>query len=769
MKIALAMIVKGDDKEAEFLARCLGYCGSSVDGFYITITQPNEKVEAVCNLYGAHISYFEWCDDFAKARNFNFSQVPKEYDYIFWLDADDAPRGIKKLKETIKKHKADAYSMMYLYAFDEEKNPVVVHQKTRIVKNDGCVEWVGALHEDFKENRSLIRYHIEGMDILHLTDNERIDVSKTRNLQVAEKMAQNKPSDPRSYWNLGNALRAKGEYERADKVFDTFIKMSKSDDEKYIVRLRLSENAFVQKKFIEAQEHAQYAIGLKPKYPDAYNMMGHVCFEMKQYEKAIEYFKQGLVKPTPKYQIIVYNPRDYDYTPLMAMAKCYFNLSLPQLALPCLEACLLIYPNNESIKKTVKIMKKESVKANEVLKITQKLKKINNKERLKKELDKIPNEFQSHPAICAIRNVHFIKNESSGKDLVIYCGYTEEQWNPETAEKKGIGGSEEAVINLSKQFSLSGWNVTVYNNCGYKEQKFDSVTFKPYWTWNPRDKQDITILWRHPRPVDYDINSKVYIDLHDVVPQGEFNEERLKKIEKIFVKSQAHRDLFPNVPEEKFVIIPNGIDVSKFEGNLKKDPYLMINTSSPDRSIGTLIELFKKVKERVPQAKLKWAYGWSVFDSAHANDVEIMNWKTEVMKQMEETDGWESLGRINHDQVAKLYKEASILAYPTEFYEIDCISVRKAQLAGCVPITTDFAALKETNKFGIKVHSEKTKDNWCKDYQFHFGLENEEVKAQWVDDCVKALQNPPDTFDMRVWAKQFNWELIANKWLEIIK
>ena len=194
MKIALAMIVKGGDKEAEFLARCLGYCGSSVDGFYITITQPNEKVEAVCNLYGAHISYFEWCDDFAKARNFNFSQVPKEYDYIFWLDADDAPRGIKKLKETIKKHKADAYSMMYLYAFDEEKNPVVVHQKTRIVKNDGCVEWVGALHEDFKENRSLIRYHIEGMDILHLTDNERIDVSKTRNLQVAEKMAQNKPN-----------------------------------------------------------------------------------------------------------------------------------------------------------------------------------------------------------------------------------------------------------------------------------------------------------------------------------------------------------------------------------------------------------------------------------------------------------------------------------------------------------------------------------------------------------------------------------------------
>jgi len=769
MKLALCLIVRGDDKEAELLARCLGYSASYVDGIFITITQPNEKVESVCNLYGAHISRFDWCDDFAKARNFNFSQVPKDYDYIFWLDADDAPRGLERLKDTIKKHKADAYSMMYLYAFDEERNPIVVHQKTRVIKNDGCVEWAGALHEDFKENRSVKRYHIEGIDILHLTDNQRVDLSKTRNLQVAEKMAQDKPNDPRSYWNLGNALRAKGEYERADMVFNAFLKMSKSDDEKYIVRLRMSENAFAQKKLAIAQEHAQYAIGLKPNYPDAYNLMGHICFEQKQYEKALDYFKQGLVKPTPTYQIIVYNPRDYDYTPMMAMAKCYFNLSLPQLALPLLEACLKIYPNNESIKKTVKIMRKESGKADKVLKIIGKLKKINDKNKLKRELDKLPDEFQSHPAICNIRNVHFIKQESSGKDLVIYCGYTEEEWNPETAEKKGIGGSEEAVINLSKELVKLGWNVEVYNNCGYREKQYNGVNFKPYWTWNPRDKQDITILWRHPRPIDYAINSKVYVDLHDVVPQGEFNEERLKKIEKIFVKSQAHRELFPDVPDDKFVIIPNGIDVSKFNYVVPKDPYLMLNTSSPDRSIGTLIELFKEVKKRVPQIKMRWAYGWNVFDSAHANDGQIMAWKADVMKRMDETEGWESLGRVNHDEVAKLYQEAVILAYPTEFYEIDCISVRKAQLAGCVPITTDFAALKETNKFGVKIHSEKTKDNWCKDYQYHFGLEDDQAKKEWVDKCVETLQNPPDTFDMRVWAKKFNWQAIAERWNDELK
>ena len=156
-KIALALIVKGTDDEALLLDRCLDNVSPYVGGIFITSTykdKPNKKVDEVCKKYGANVSYFKWENNFAKARNFNFSQVPKEYEYIMWCDADDMWRGLEKLRGIIDDNKSvDAFAFWYLYDFDNYKNPTVVHKKTQIVRNDGCVEWAGALHEDFKENR----------------------------------------------------------------------------------------------------------------------------------------------------------------------------------------------------------------------------------------------------------------------------------------------------------------------------------------------------------------------------------------------------------------------------------------------------------------------------------------------------------------------------------------------------------------------------------------------------------------------------------------
>jgi len=80
----------------------------------------------------------------------------------------------------------------------------------------------------------------------------------------------------------------------------------------------------------------------------------------------------------------------------------------------------------------------------------------------------------------------------------------------------------------------------------------------------------------------------------------------------------------------------------------------------------------------------------------------------------------EDLGRITQEEVGKLYQKASIFAYPTEFAEIDCISVKKAQAGGAFPITSDFGAMKESNLLGETIHSNKTKDNWNRPYRVPF-------------------------------------------------
>ena len=46
---------------------------------------------------------------------------------------------IEVMRQVKDNPKVDCFALSYLYAFDEWKNPTVVHQKTQIVKNDGCV------------------------------------------------------------------------------------------------------------------------------------------------------------------------------------------------------------------------------------------------------------------------------------------------------------------------------------------------------------------------------------------------------------------------------------------------------------------------------------------------------------------------------------------------------------------------------------------------------------------------------------------------------
>jgi len=775
MKIALALIVKGDDKEAELLDRCLASVEKYVDGIFITSTykkgeKPNEMVEMIALDHDANVSEFEWCHDFAKARNFNFAQVPAEYDYIMWCDADDVWRGLEKLRPTLEENnKIDAFAFWYMYDFDEYQQPTVVHKKTQIVRNDGCVEWAGKLHEDFKENRSINVQFVEGIERMHLTTEERVVSAQQRNVEISLGDAELNPEDPRVYWNLANSYLGANNYPKALETFELFISGSESHEEKYLAQMRVGmchDNMGNKKDAVTA---LRIAIGMRPDYPDAYLQLGYVHFKYEELDLAGFYTLKGLVLKPPYHTIMVYNPRDYDYNPSMLLSKIYFKQNRPDLALIMLQACLKIYPKNTYIAGLVKEMEADKARQDKVLEIVKELNNETDIKKITKGLAKIPKYLASHPAICVIRNKHFVKTESSGKDMVYYCGMTLHEWNPDLFQTKGFGGSEEAVYNLSKEFAKNGWNVTVYNNCGPEGMVREGVTYKPFWEWNHRDKQDVTILWRSPKALDYEVNSTdIYVDLHDVVAQGEFTPSRVKKLKKIFVKTEFHRSLFPNVPDDKFAIIPNGQDNGLFEQEAERDPYLIVNSSSPDRSMDVTPELFARIKKEVPEAKMKWCYGWENWDNVHENNEKKMAWKNKINKEMQDA-GIENLGRLTQKQVAKLYLEANIMLYPTEFAEIDCITVKKAQAAGCLPITTDFGALNESVQHGIKIHSEKTKDTWCKDFQFSFGVESEEQKQQFVDAVVKKLQQGvEDRGIMMWWAEKFDWDIIADKWLETI-
>jgi glycosyltransferase involved in cell wall biosynthesis len=449
------------------------------------------------------------------------------------------------------------------------------------------------------------------------------------------------------------------------------------------------------------------------------------------------------------------------------LADCYFNLSKPIEAKQCLERCLEIYPQKKEVKATIEKLDVEIKKLKEVDIICDKASKIKDKSKLKELLESVPVELKSHPKISHLRNVHFIKEKSSGKDLIIYCFYTAEPFNPDIINNEGRGGSEEAVYHASKRLSDIGWNVTVYANTGIpKEKKFGNVKWKPFWDFNIRDKQDILIVWRHPLMFDFDdVNAdKKYVWLHDVIKPGEFTPQRLEKITKIFALSKWQRDLFPLVPEEKFMVTGNGVDQDDIKevqrmlrvGIIKRNPYRLIYASSPDRGLKCLLKLFPYIKKEVPQAELDIFYGWHVWDTMYENNPEMMAEKKEIVDLMEQ-DGVVFHDRIGQKDILKEYAKSSILAYPSEFTEISFIGGMKAQALGAIPVTTNVAALDETIQFGLKVDSKKIYTDIT-------------AQKEWVSAVIDLLKNPPteeQRKDMMDWAKnKLSWDKIINNWNE---
>lgn len=84
MKLSLCMIVKN---EQETLAKCLNSVKGIVDEMIIVDTGSTDKTPKIAQQFGAKVHSFNWCDDFAKARNASLSYATGQW--ILVLDADE--------------------------------------------------------------------------------------------------------------------------------------------------------------------------------------------------------------------------------------------------------------------------------------------------------------------------------------------------------------------------------------------------------------------------------------------------------------------------------------------------------------------------------------------------------------------------------------------------------------------------------------------------------------------------------------------------------
>lgn len=722
-----------------------------VDEVCLTITKnPGDSTEYTTP-NDVKISYFDWIDDFAAARNFNFSQATS--DWILWLDADDTlrnPQNLKNLIASAEEKKVSHIFVNYEYDFDENGNCIDSHLKANLLKNDGHFEWKGAIHEDPIMIRNAKVSQTEDIVRVHNTNAERIQTSAERNLRILLSESEKNPDEPRNWFYLGRTYVALGENQKAIEVLEKYLGISGWDDERYEATLLIGQCLFMDGQIDEAIEIYNNAVLEKETYPDAYIQKGMAYLKKEEWEKAFYNFKTALTQKTPEGSTY-YNPMRYSRDVYVGMAIALMNMGKLDEAKVTIHKAAKVDKKNSQVLSTLSLINQLWQKNDLARKYFEIARYLKEEGKVQKLLKAVPTELSDNPLLLGLHNTFFPSITWPKKSIVVYCGATVEAWTPDSLEG-GIGGSETAVIELTKRLAKMGWDVTVFNECEVPPEgkMFDGVMYKNYWQFSPQDTFDVLWVWRLPEMFEYDIDARMKIlDLHDTMVPADLTKERVEKIDKIFVKTNYHRSLFPSVPDDKFVIVGNGIDLARFDiKGVERDKNRFAYTSTPNRGLDILLEfMWPKIKAALPDAELHVYYGWNTFYKLEKNNPERMAWMKKVQALMEQP-GVINHGRVGQKDLAEDLLKTSYWLYPTYFPEIDCITAKEMQAAGVIPITSGFAALAETQQSGLTVPGDVYDPEW---------------QQKFVDLTLltveKGTMNDPKTV-----AQQFSWDLVATEW-----
>jgi len=313
-------------------------------------------------------------------------------------------------------------------------------------------------------------------------------------------------------------------------------------------------------------------------------------------------------------------------------------------------------------------------------------------------------------------------------------------YDGDTLSKRGLGGSESAVILMSKELQKIGMEVTVYNNCEDSEAKpgiYAGVKFAPLSeVSNDETIYDVVVSSRTiipfvpPRlysmftPDQYgrfhnpesfrNIVSKAkhkVLWLHDTFIMGDHVVEELVTdghIDEIFTLSDFHTAYITNcdhgkkrifeVLKNKMFQTRNGIvNYFPYVDTKKKDQNLFVYNASISKGMLPLVhKVWPKVKERIPTAKLVVIGGYYRFrESATPDEQEVMFHK--LSSEMENSNlDIEFTGIILQKQIAEILTKASYFIFPGAFPETFGISTLEAINYNVPLIGTRFGALEET-------------------------------------------------------------------------
>lgn len=709
--IALAMIVKN---EAENLPRLFKSIQGCFDEIHITDTGSTDNTVEIAKSFGAIVHHFEWCDDFAKARNASFE--PIKTDYIMWMDGDDelsSPESFILWRDHCM-YLATYWLATYHYALDEKKNPTCSFVRERVFKNGMGFKWRYPVHEGvvpLSPYGQVQPQMTNSWVINHLRSQEDINKDRSRNLNILKELDSNGKIDPRMTYYYGKELFEMGK--ASESIFQLGKALSTATLEMHdrVLAMQYICYAYMQTdQWSQAIQMAQQGVLLDPNRAEFWVILGDSFIKIGRPIDAIPFYQAAMScqLKTPGNEVIFRAEGAYRVYPKNQLARIYANLAAFDLALETIEG--LEDPGSEEIRKEVEKIKKLAT--------------------------------------------GFV-NAKKCQDIVITTPpVTPYSFDRDTMKEKALGGSETALVEMAYWLKQKApeRRVIVFNMRD-AEKTIDGVEYIPVnkaSEYFSEHEPYVHIAWRHTNKLT---NAKTFIWNHDLQTQGLENTSAYDYAMALTPFHADYMHITQKVPYEKIWLTRNGLDPKKFEGLPlgDKERLRFVFGSSPDRGLDRAMLVLDRVRQEYPELTLHVHYGIE-----HLGKYGLGALQEKLEKMLKERESWVVYhGATPQKELMESYAKSAYCIQPSDWIETSMITAMELTCCGVFPMIRAVGGVKDTLSVAAREGMAMLIDSDC----------ITEDQFDYYAKCVKEAIASQAYKRVQVDAKMLSWELVAQDWL----
>lgn len=732
-KICLNMIVKDEAHVIESTLRNLSdYITFSY--YVICDTGSSDSTQEIiknffkCKNIPGEIYNDTW-QDFGTNRSLALLKAHMKSDYVLIFDADDSIVGTFVLPEVLDK---DAYMLTF-------GNESVKYNRMCLVRNNSeLLKWkyVGVLHEyitaEVQFTSGVISgnyYVVSGKSGTRNNDpNKYLKDAKILEAAYHKAIQEKDPLSNRYVYYCANSYFDAGESEKAIEWYLLTLKSFGWSEERYNACLKLFE-LFNKKNDFSAYYYLVKSINYSNERVECiFELIKHYICE-KEYSIAYNYYL--LIQD---YYENRYSTGKDDLSTKLFVRTMDYSFYLPYYLIIL---CENIKKYDLGIKMYLLIFEKKTIPGewwinnllfnarfyvNKInipsIHIKEKLKdyvkfldssKINYDRKLLLDLS-IPEKSN----IPSIPSNHFRLDPEN--TILIYTGFSVDPWNISYTKDKPVGGSERAIIELSKELSnyytiiISGILIEEY----YSESKnpiffvnmnnlrillenniFKTIIISRYISFFECFKKFSCrklIIMAHDT---YLLNNLIGSNKSDTL----IIEENINKIDSCVCLTEYHKQLYSSrypLLKNKITIINNGIVNNRAGENIKvKNSF--IYSSCAERGLERLLELWSEILSVLPDATLNiCSYNhFPTNDSEEKMNITIKKY----------SDSIKHLGKLNQFDLYGLMKKSEFWLYPCCFLETSCITGMELLMHEVICLYYPIGGLSDTMKdYGLQVN-----------------------------------------------------------------